>query len=62
MDKRISLVVHEDFHIELNKVALSDNRSLNFTLVSLLQKALKEKKRKRVKKQIHPADNSTNKC
>ena len=62
MNKRISLVVHEDFHIELNKVALSDNRSLNFTIVSLLQKALKEKKRKRVKKQIHSADYSANKC
>ena len=62
MDKRISLVVHEDFHKQLNEVALLDNRSLNFTIVSLLHKALKEKNRKRVKKQIHPADYSPNKC
>ena len=62
MDKRISIVVHEDFHKQLNKVALSDNRSLNYTIVSLLHKALKEKNRKRVKKQIHLADHSANKC
>lgn len=58
--RKISLIIPEELHQELLKVAQLDNRSLTYVVNSLLQKALKEKNRKRGKKEIHPAHNTSN--
>jgi hypothetical protein len=50
-DRRVSLVLHEDVFNEILKLSQKENRSLNFTIATLLQKALKEKNRKRAKKE-----------
>jgi hypothetical protein len=58
--KRLSIVIHEDLYTELLKVASLDNRSMNYTVSTLLQKALKEKFRKRGKKESNITDNTSN--
>lgn len=57
--KKISLIIPKELHNELLKVAQLDNRSLTYVVNSLLQKALKEKNRKRVKKEVYFKHNST---
>ena len=51
LDRRVSLVLHEDIFNEILKLSKKEDRSINFTIATLLQKALKEKNRKRVKKE-----------
>jgi hypothetical protein len=58
--KKISLIIPEELHQQLLKVAQLDNRSLTYVVNSFLQKALKEKNRKHVKKQVHSQHNSSN--
>lgn len=50
-DRRVSLMLHEDVFNDILKLSKKENRSLTFTIATLLQKALKEKNRKRVKKE-----------
>jgi hypothetical protein len=58
MVKRISVVLHEDVYKQIEIISIKENRSLNFTVTSLIQKALKEKNRKRGKKQNNTEHNS----
>lgn len=58
--KRISAVIDESLYEEVIKIAEADNRSLNYTVILLLQKAIKEKNRKRNKNQIDITDFSSN--
>ena len=51
LDRRVSLVLHEDIFNEILKLSKKEDRSLNFTIATLLQRALKEKNRKRAKKE-----------
>jgi hypothetical protein len=60
LDRRVSLVLHEDIFDEILKLSKKENRSLNFTISTLLQKALKEKNRKRVKKESSIQHHATN--
>jgi hypothetical protein len=50
-DRRVSLMLHEDVFNDILKLSKKENRSLTFTIATLLQKALKEKNRKRAKKE-----------
>lgn len=58
--RRTSITIAEQLHNEILKVAQLDNRSFSYTVTSLLQKALKEKNRKRGKKEVHSAHNTSN--
>ena len=58
--KRISLLIPDELYIQILKVAQSDNRTFTYAATSLLQKALKEKNRKRGKKEVHFTHNTTN--
>lgn len=58
--RKISLIIPEELHTELLKVAQLDNRSLTYVVNSLLQKALKEKNRKRGKKEVYFTHNTSN--
>lgn len=58
--KRISLLIPDDLYMEVLKVAKSDNRTFTYAATVLLHKALKEKNRKRVKKEVHFEHNSSN--
>jgi len=58
--RKISLIIPEELHTQLLKVAQLDNRSLTYVVNSLLKKALKEKNRKRGKKEVHSTYNTSN--
>ena len=58
--RKISLIIPEELHIQLLKVAQLDNRSLTYAVISLLQKGLKEKNRKHAKKEVHIIHNTSN--
>jgi hypothetical protein len=59
--KRINAVIHCDLYIELQDVALSEGRSINYLVTASLTKFIKERKRKRnAKKEIHAKHNTTN--
>lgn len=58
--KKVSLLIPNELYIEILKVAQSDNRTFSYAAIALLQKGLKEKTRKRGKKEIHPAHNTSN--
>lgn len=58
--KRISAVIDAGLYEEVIKIAELDNRSLNYTIILLLQKAIKEKNRKRSKNQVEITDFSSN--
>lgn len=58
--RRTSIIIAEELHNQILKVAELDNRSFSYVVSSLLQKALKEKNRKRGKKEVHLTHNTTN--
>lgn len=58
MTKRLSITLHEDVYHEVLKICGKENRSIGFIVNSLLQKALKEKNRKRGKKQSNTEHHS----
>jgi metal-responsive CopG/Arc/MetJ family transcriptional regulator len=58
--RRTSIIIPEELHQELLKVAQLDNRSFSYVVSSLLQKALKEKNRKRGKKEVYFTHNTSN--
>jgi metal-responsive CopG/Arc/MetJ family transcriptional regulator len=58
--RRISVIIPEELHSEILKVAQLDNRSLTYAVISLLQKGLKEKNRKRAKKEVYFTHNTSN--
>jgi metal-responsive CopG/Arc/MetJ family transcriptional regulator len=58
--RRISVIIPEELHSEILKVAQLDNRSLTYAVISLLQKGLKEKNRKHAKKEVHITHNTSN--
>lgn len=45
--KRISGVITEELHLELEAIAKKDNRSLNYIITLFLQQGVKERTRKR---------------
>jgi hypothetical protein len=45
--KRISGVITEELHLELEAIAKKDNRSLNYIITIFLQHGVKERTRKR---------------
>jgi predicted CopG family antitoxin len=49
MIKRLTISLHEDVYSEVLKICGKEDRSISFVLNSLIQKALKEKNRKRTK-------------
>jgi len=58
MTKRVTISLHEDVYSDILKICGKENRSLSFVLNTLIQKALKEKNRKRGKKQSNIEHNS----
>lgn len=58
--KRISGVITEELHIELEAIAKKDNRSLNYIITLFLQQGVKERTRKRNAKNIQVSNHSTN--
>lgn len=59
-DRRVSLVLHEEVFNEILKISKKEDRSINFTIATLLQKALKEKNRKRAKKESNIQHHASN--
>jgi hypothetical protein len=63
MSKRLSISIHEDVYSDILKISSKEERTINYIINSLLEKALKEKKRKRNgKKKVYSENNSSNKC
>ena len=61
MSKRLSISIHEDVYSDILKISNKEERTINYIINSLLQKGLKEKKRKRNgKKEIHTQHNTSN--
>jgi hypothetical protein len=61
MSKRLSISIHEDVYSDILKISSKEERTINYIINSLLEKALKEKKRKRNgKKEIHTKHNASN--
>jgi predicted CopG family antitoxin len=58
MIKRVTISVHDDVYFDLVKIAGKEQRPLSYILNSLIQKSLKEKNRKRGKKQNNTEHNS----
>lgn len=58
MIKRVTVPLHEDVYSEILKICGKENRSIGFILNSLIQKSLKEKNRKRGKKENNTKHNS----
>jgi hypothetical protein len=48
--KRVNAVIDIKLYEEIVEIAKQDNRSLNYTIIILLMKAIKEKNRKRKNK------------
>jgi hypothetical protein len=48
--KRVNAVIDIQLYEEIVDIAKQDNRSLNYTIIMLLMKAIKEKNRKRKNK------------
>jgi hypothetical protein len=58
--KRMSIVVDQTLYEEIVNIATLENRSLNYTVILLLMKAIKEKTRKRGKKESNIQHNTPN--
>jgi hypothetical protein len=58
--RRINAVVDIVTFNEIIRIAEEDNRSLNYVIVNLLNKAIKEKNRKKIKNKISLDDFSKN--